>query len=45
MGLVTGRRGVKDVVRRRGVGGEEEEEEERNVTGCGDIICQGNKRS
>ncbi len=24
---------------------EEEEEEERNVTGCGDNICQGNKRS
>lgn len=41
---------MRDVVGRRGVGGEEkeeedEEEEERNVTGCGDIICQGNKRS
>ena len=23
----------------------DEEEEERNVTGCGDNICQGNKRS
>lgn len=44
MGLVTGRQGVRDVGRRRGVE-ENEEEEERNVTGCGDNICQGNKRS
>lgn len=47
MGLLTGGQGVRDVGRRRGVeeNEEEEEEEERNVTGCGDNICQGNKRS
>lgn len=47
VGLVTGRQGVRDEGGRRGVEEieVEEEEEERNVTGCGDNICQGNKRS
>lgn len=48
MRLLTGRQGVRDVGRRRGVEEEEvqeEEEEERIVTGCGDNICQGNERS
>lgn len=49
MGLLTGRQGVRDAERRREMEEEEvveeEEEEERNVTGCGDNICQGNKRS
>lgn len=46
MGLLTGRQGVRDAGRRRGMEEKEvAEEEEKNVTGCGDNICQGNKRS
>lgn len=42
---MTGRQGVRDEGGRRGVDEIKVEEEERNVTGCGDNICQGNKRS